>query len=341
MAHDRQAGATTGRVSSTGWARGYWLLLGVICPTAGIAILVSGSDGPGRALGAGLAAVGLAVLALLVAQLGRHVRPLPDGSGLAVRSAFRHHRVPWPSVLEVTSTEFESGARWFSFSKVIVRFEDGTGLRQVTVGLSFRSGSTKAFEVRTWAPLGHPVRQELPSQWRDATELPADLGRPAPIDDLDDAAGMTVIGPDAVYRVFVTGCLGAVTAVFAAGVVVGIADGSARGAANASLSGVLAVLPGWGAVRSWRARVELRPTRLISRGVLGTKVYRAADIQGFEATRSGLGHVVRIQVVGRGSRGLAVGACYGGYAARLVPTLDAWLAQSRHARPAVKASSRP
>jgi hypothetical protein len=332
-------------VRSSGPVWAYVAFLWLILPSGWpilLAVLMAalGTHGSGeKATEILSAALGLVSFGLFVAFMGRNAQPLPDGSGLRIRSFFRTFAVPWSDVLDVEGTEYQGGSRSFSFSKTIVTFRAAGKVSEVVVATSYRSGSAGAQAIQSWAPADHPIRTENPGRrvrvrhpeiFSDQPDrgpgMEDDAAPPAPA-----APGVLipdVLGPDPVNRRVMVG-LGMVVAVVAGwrGIAFAADDGTPAevGAVACAVAVVAGLLL---AVRACGVKVELEPARLVNRGVFGTQVFAAADIHSFVAVSSGIGSVARVILNARGSRALAVGAGYGEYADQVVKTLTAWLAQA-------------
>ncbi len=97
---------------------------------------------------------------------------------------------------------------------------------------------------------------------------------------------------------------------------------------------------GWGllalagtalAATTLRTRMDLTPDGLVDHGPLRVSVYPAAEIAGFRVDPSGWGQIVRVVLVGRGSRRLFVSAGLGDHPDRIWAALDDWLESTRSA----------
>ncbi|MGQ0840498.1 hypothetical protein [Actinokineospora sp.] len=246
--------------------------------------------------------------------MGRSCTRLPDG--LLVRGFRRSYRVPWTDVVDVSSTEFESVGRSFSFSQVRVTFRRPGDGRVITVKVasSYRSGSVGRDTVQSWLPGWHPQHRRLPEP---APWLPGGVG-------LARLPVLTSLRPPgylvAIYLALIAG--------FAVACVVGAVaclryDGTAW-AVVATVLLLLAVAALWPAARAFRARVELTAAGLVNHGYFHTVAFAAVGIEGFVLVPSGAGGAVRVVLAGRGSRQLAVGAGFGGHPEQTLRELERW-----------------
>lgn len=101
-------------------------------------------------------------------QLGRCVRPAPDGTGLTLRGFRRTRRVAWADVLAVATEASagqgdptDGGSAGFAHTIVVWHDPGRQFPRAFNAASSFRPVPELAAQIRSWAPPGHAVNDSL------------------------------------------------------------------------------------------------------------------------------------------------------------------------------------
>jgi hypothetical protein len=149
--------------------------------------------------------------------LTRSARVTRDG--LFVRGVWHTYRVGWDQVTGIISQDTYLAGRFISMSRAKVAFNNGDHNEVVTVAVAWKDGPRAAHLLRLSAPIGHPVRDELPARLQQATSHEAVLARIDP-DQVRSGVSSAVIRPrrsviagQAVGLAFLGAILGGVAAI--------------------------------------------------------------------------------------------------------------------------------